>query len=363
MSGMAEDWRTLTGFGAKAVGTEGNRRARAYILGHMGALYAQAHLDEFTFEGWRATGDCRVRVQGSEGWTMDACMFLGSAGGAFSGVARPIGLNHVWNIYGWRRYALMQGGRVTAYITARSDGETLSQTLVEGNGDLPHLIIGARDEGRLRALLDRGMAPVLEGEARCRAEKGMKGANVVVPGGGYGDGRPGIILTAHYDTMYNTPGAYDNQAGVAVLMELGRRLVREGVERKVTLVFTDGEECRLAGSRHYAARIDPASVDFVLNIDGIGRGDELEIWCGPERFERKVMALLLDQPGVERQCYRNPPPPGSDHTPFYERGVDSCMLTFNDQGILHTPLDICNQRILPNMHKMVDLAMRMIRQA
>ena len=42
------------------------------------------------------------------------------------------------------------------------------------------------------------------------------------------------------------------------------------------------------------------------------------------------------------------------------KGIPVCMLTFNDQGILHTPEDIIEKSKLRNMEKMVRLNLELL---
>jgi len=51
-----------------------------------------------------------------------------------------------------------------------------------------------------------------------------------------------VIVGAHYDTVAGSPGADDNASGVAVLMELARRLASHPNQRTVRLIFFDLEE-------------------------------------------------------------------------------------------------------------------------
>lgn len=157
----------------------------------------------------------------------------------------------------------------------------------------------------------------------------------------------------------NKVGAYDNAAGTAVVLETARQLTQYGLNKKIEILLTDGEEFNLKGARFRAAE-ERGDISFVLNIDGVGREDILEVWCGPETFERKVRAVLDKSKEKFIPRYICPPPPGSDHAPFYEKGIPVCMLTFNDQGILHTPEDIIEKSKLRNMEKMVRLNLELL---
>ena len=75
----------------------------------------------------------------------------------------------------------------------------------------------------------------------------LRGANLIATR----DGRQtdAIVVVAHHDTVWNSPGADDNAAGVVVLMEVARLLSAETLRRTVVLAAPDFEEIGLIGSR------------------------------------------------------------------------------------------------------------------
>lgn len=58
-----------------------------------------------------------------------------------------------------------------------------------------------------------------------------------------------IVVVAHHDTVWNSPGADDNGAGLAILMEVARLLASDSLRRTVILAAPDFEEIGLIGSR------------------------------------------------------------------------------------------------------------------
>ncbi|MEE2788612.1 MAG: M20/M25/M40 family metallo-hydrolase [Myxococcota bacterium] len=80
-----------------------------------------------------------------------------------------------------------------------------------------------------------------------------EGINVVVDIPGTAEHLGALLVGAHYDTVQRSPGADDNASGVAAVLEIGRRLRHHGSQRDVILVFFDGEERGLEGSRAYMA--------------------------------------------------------------------------------------------------------------
>ena len=76
----------------------------------------------------------------------------------------------------------------------------------------------------------------------------LDGANLVAIGDGETD--DAIVIVAHHDTVRGAPGADDNGAGVAALIELGAQLSGRGFRRTVILAAPDFEEIGLVGSRY-----------------------------------------------------------------------------------------------------------------
>lgn len=90
-----------------------------------------------------------------------------------------------------------------------------------------------------------------------------------------GSGMPGsVLLVAHYDTVPVAPGAADNGAAVAALLETARALAA-GPRRARDIVFllTDAEETGLHGARAFI-REHPLARDVavVINLDARGSG-------------------------------------------------------------------------------------------
>src|SRR5690606_40854732 len=57
------------------------------------------------------------------------------------------------------------------------------------------------------------------------------------------EGDEAVLLAAHYDSVAAGPGAADDGAGVAALLEVARALkARRPPRRTVVLLFSDGEE-------------------------------------------------------------------------------------------------------------------------
>lgn len=86
------------------------------------------------------------------------------------------------------------------------------------------------------------------------------------------DANKAILFAAHYDSVPTGPGAADNAAGVATLLEIMRALRGEPpLRRDLIFLFTDAEEVGLLGAEAFAADQQlTADVGLVLNFEARG---------------------------------------------------------------------------------------------
>lgn len=165
-----------------------------------------------------------------------------------------------------------------------------------------------------------------------------------------------VLLMAHYDSTSGSPGAADDGAGVATLLET-MRAVQAGARLKndVVFLFTDGEESGLRGAEAFLAG-SPWNPDdlghpwkddvrIVLNFDGRGSaGVVMMTGAGPDngwlirQFAEGAPipianSLMAD---VEGRM-----PNRSDIVPFREAGFAALNFAFADgYGRYHSPLDV-----------------------
>ncbi len=97
-------------------------------------------------------------------------------------------------------------------------------------------------------------------------------ANIVARKRGQGGDGKAILLVAHYDSVPTGPGASDDAAGVAALLEAGRWLgTQPPLRNDVILLVSDGEEFGLLGAEAFVA--DPrraGEVGLVVNLEARG---------------------------------------------------------------------------------------------
>ncbi len=90
-----------------------------------------------------------------------------------------------------------------------------------------------------------------------------------------------VVIGAHYDSVFGSPGANDNGSGVAALLELARLFAARDTGRTVRFVAFVNEEPPFfrtgdMGSRHYAraARVKGEDIRAMLALETIGYYDD-----------------------------------------------------------------------------------------
>ena len=187
-----------------------------------------------------------------------------------------------------------------------------------------------------------------------------------------------LLVAAHYDGPLNSPGADDNATGVAALLELAERWVRQPPRRPVWLVAFDQEEWGMLGSAALAADLKAAGqrLKLMVSLEMLGytapvqrypiaamgalygaRGDFIAVvgnmatapllpalaW----RMGRHVPTRVLPVPNRGRAL---PDVRLSDHSPFWDVGYDALLITdtsFLRNPHYHLPSDTIDSLDLP----------------
>jgi aminopeptidase YwaD len=150
-----------------------------------------------------------------------------------------------------------------------------------------------------------------------------------------------IVLCAHYDTKFNTPGACDNASGVAMLLALAEKLGRQKLHYGLECTAFDNEEYLPIGDDEYMRRNGPSLDDVVMaiNMDGVGQlmgGTSIAIYVSSPAFQAHVGEIVRRYPGVTWVD----PWPESNHSTYSWRGVP-CLAFSTTAGarIYHTQAD------------------------
>jgi Peptidase family M28 len=97
-----------------------------------------------------------------------------------------------------------------------------------------------------------------------------------------------VVLAAHYDTTFGSPGAADDKASVAAILETARALASgERLRNDVVVLLTDGEEPGMLGAASFAAQHPyGAEGGVLLNWEATGnRGPSVLFETSPGNAE------------------------------------------------------------------------------
>lgn len=183
------------------------------------------------------------------------------------------------------------------------------------------------EEGRwLRRLLQAGKSVTvrIRTESHCKT---VQTANMVVRFPGQSPQK--IVLGAHFDSWDLSQGAIDNGIGTAALFDV-TRLIQTYFPRNyytIELVWFNGEELGLFGSKNYLARHKNDSLRVMINLDMTGKP------TGFNAMGRDELIPFLEEVNVQLGGLKlergviNAPWTNSDHMPFMLAGIPTITMT------------------------------------
>jgi len=194
-----------------------------------------------------------------------------------------------------------------------------------------------------------------------------RAANVITKTGGYSGEK--IVLCAHFDTKFNTPGALDNATGVAALLLLAERFKGAPPGIPVEFVFFNGEECyAIPGEMTYFDSGPDCleTISLAINIDGIGlngHNSSIAYFSCPTGIEKAVERARKRYPSLELVD----PWPQGDHMIFSLKGIPAIAISTHAEwseieSVIHTEADIMDGVDLSKILQAVDAVEAMIRE-
>ena len=170
--------------------------------------------------------------------------------------------------------------------------------------------------------------------------------NIVARKKGTGDGRA-VLLVAHYDSVPMGPGANDDGAGVATLLETARALGAsdQQLKKDIIFLFTDSEETGLLGARAFVAE-HPwwKEVEVALNFEARGNSGPVIMFETSSQNGALIRALAKAAPyplanSLSYEIYKRLPN-STDLTVFKSSGVAAMNFAYiNGLTHYHTQLD------------------------
>jgi hypothetical protein len=154
-----------------------------------------------------------------------------------------------------------------------------------------------------------------------------------------------VVLVAHYDSVPRGPGAADDGAGVAAILEIARAITSGSPPRNdIDIVFTDAEEPWLLGAQAFVreGRLDPRR-SVVLNLEARGTSGPVLMFQSSSDNMSVIPALASVQRPITSSgweaCYQVLPG-DTDFTVFRNAGFAGMNFAFFDGSArYHTPED------------------------
>ncbi|MEX0965114.1 MAG: M20/M25/M40 family metallo-hydrolase [Pseudohongiellaceae bacterium] len=170
----------------------------------------------------------------------------------------------------------------------------------------------------------------------------VKMANIVgmIPGVNRSlSGQP-LIIGAHYDhlgldpqTGRHYPGADDNAAGIAAMIEVASQLARAfSPQRPILFVAFSGEESGLLGSQYFVenppAGFNTKDIYAMINLDAVGRleGRDLQVFASDSAYEWPFMAQGIGFTIGVNSTFPTNTIASSDHVNFLNAGIPAIHL-------------------------------------
>jgi hypothetical protein len=175
---------------------------------------------------------------------------------------------------------------------------------------------------------------------------------------------PAVLLMAHHDSVWGSPGAADDGAGVAAILETVRAIKASGQPpaRGLMVLLTDGEELGLEGAKAFFAG-DPrrGHVGVIVNLETRGGGGRASMFeTGSDNGAMiDLFARAVSRPvGTSLSVFIYKKLPNStDYTVAKKLGVPGFNFAFIGRaGLYHSPLatpDALDQGALQDMGRQV----------
>ena len=349
----------VVSLGNRFAGTDGEQRARAFVHEEFQATgLDDVRVEEFAFLAYEPRGaECRDL---GDKWSLPCVGLQSTADGCVEGDAVYLGACTPDDIEAAERRGVTLEGKVvvahspfTFAVAPALAGERIAGLVNVSetpDGLIPHFtacfypppvtppwngrvldfpgVTVEAEAGRrlLSAMTQRPVRLRVEHHAGY-AERTTGNVVGVIPGSDAA--RERVIIGAHYDTQLEGPGAADNAAGVAVLIELARAWRALKPPRTIVLVGFAAEELASWGAYRYVLdhRDENGSTVGMINLDALGLpfpGTRVVVADAAMASFAKQTAERVGWSAEEDMDASAIPL--ADLNPFIDAGIPSCWL-------------------------------------
>lgn len=179
-----------------------------------------------------------------------------------------------------------------------------------------------------------------------------------------------IAFTAHYDHLGTLgkvyfPGANDNAAGTAMLLDIARETIKTQHRYSVALMFFTAEEVGLLGSSYFVKNptFSINNIRYLFNLDVIGSGEDGITIANSTKFQDIIdyIKSINEQENLGLNIKLRGEAFNSDHAPFYQKGVKAMFIYAQGKtGPYHHPDDNLANLSLGKYESIVKLLLTLI---
>jgi aminopeptidase YwaD len=371
-------WRALRHLcdeiGVRWAGTEGEHRAAAYLADQFRAFGLEVATPKVRYIGWEPLGEPEFTLLAPEEIAFPACPYYfaaptpGIVEGRLEYVGTALlGINEGRDI-GISGPPAAPAGGPDRYVLLDASGEPIASVVATGAEEPrpggftqftePVVQVGRSARERLAAWRATGVEVRARLRLPTRYNTAAYSYNVIATLPGTVHPERVLVIGAHYDSVYNTVGGFDNGSGVMALVDAAEQMVRRPLPVTVRFCAFGAEEFDFLGSRHYVLSLKERGelprIVAMINLDAVGnpkeeRARHHNFRVTDDRLRGAVERALSHFQVAERFGWTDILSPfpwrqvlfsrGSDYCFFAQEGVPAISCGANAGPHGHTPLD------------------------
>jgi aminopeptidase YwaD len=173
-----------------------------------------------------------------------------------------------------------------------------------------------------------------------------------------------LVLCAHFDTKFFTPGASDNAGGIAVVLALAELLQSQTLPIGLEFVGFNGEEYLPMGDDEYLRLAEKyfGAITACINFDGVGTvlgSNSITTMSMNESALSSLKHITQKFPGVVWV----EPWPESNHSTFAMRGVPAIAFSaVGTRALAHSQEDTLDVMLSEKLEEVVSLTLEIVMQ-
>lgn len=323
----------------------------------------------FSFMGWEMKRPPKVQFLNPEKVNVSALPVLWSGSTPENGIRGKLaraGTIITYEGYSWRKYAVEDENKKHLGYLITGPNDSWIQSLDDPSITMPYIMVEPETYKNIEKWMCSGDTVEVEIFVKTEFKPNLSFYNIIAtPHNQKKEGRK-IIVSAHYDSVINAPGANDNASGVAAVLELAR--IFSSLKNNVNLQFVifGAHEFNKLGSRNFVRTLQETdqigNINMNINFDLIGSGETILVCCDVKSVDeilcRKTRLWLrsLACDAVKELGIKNveitSEGPRLDNWAFYKVGIPFIHFLCVPYKYLHTPEDTFD-KIKPEMVKKV----------